>query len=91
MIFGALQVTKVLSTEEAKRAIEGSGKDFGKSRSLVATPFLAFPGYRKQGPGGGVLCPILVPRASRLATQAAEKPWERGWLCPPIFYKEGLE
>ena len=31
MIFGALQVTKVLSTEEAKRAIEGSGKDFGKS------------------------------------------------------------
>jgi hypothetical protein len=26
-----LQVTKVLSTEEAKRAIEGSGKDFGKS------------------------------------------------------------
>jgi hypothetical protein len=25
-------VTKVLSTEEAKRAIEGSGKDFGKSR-----------------------------------------------------------
>ena len=32
MIFGALQVTKVLSTEEAKRAIEGSGKDFGKSR-----------------------------------------------------------
>jgi hypothetical protein len=24
-------VTKVLSTEEAKRAIEGSGKDFGKS------------------------------------------------------------
>ena len=33
MIFGALQVTKVLSTEEAKRAIEGSGKDFGKSSS----------------------------------------------------------
>jgi hypothetical protein len=31
VIFGALQVTKVLSTEEAKRAIEGSGKDFGKS------------------------------------------------------------
>ena len=31
IIFGALQVTKVLSTEEAKRAIEGSGKDFGKS------------------------------------------------------------
>jgi hypothetical protein len=24
-------VTKVLSTEEVKRAIEGSGKDFGKS------------------------------------------------------------
>jgi hypothetical protein len=31
VIFGALQVTKVLSTEEVKRAIEGSGKDFGKS------------------------------------------------------------
>ena len=31
MIFGALQVTKVLSTEEVKRAIEGPGKDFGKS------------------------------------------------------------
>jgi hypothetical protein len=29
--FGALQVTKVLSTEEVKRAIEGPGKDFGKS------------------------------------------------------------
>jgi hypothetical protein len=26
-----LQVTKVLSTAEVKRAIEGSGKDFGKS------------------------------------------------------------
>ena len=36
MIFGALQVTKVLSTEEAKRAIEGSGKDFGKSRGKLA-------------------------------------------------------
>jgi hypothetical protein len=33
VIFGALQVTKVLSTEEVKRAIEGPGKDFGKSRS----------------------------------------------------------
>jgi hypothetical protein len=32
VIFGALQVTKVLSTEEVKRAIEGPGKDFGKSR-----------------------------------------------------------
>jgi hypothetical protein len=32
VIFGALQVTKVLSTEEVKRAIEGSGKDFGKSK-----------------------------------------------------------
>ena len=31
MIFGALQVTKVLSTAEVERAIEGSGKDFGKS------------------------------------------------------------
>ena len=31
MIFGALQVTKVLSTEEVKRAIEGPEKDFGKS------------------------------------------------------------
>jgi hypothetical protein len=28
----ALQVTKVLSTEEVKRAIEGPGKDFGKSK-----------------------------------------------------------
>jgi hypothetical protein len=27
----ALQVTKVLSTEEVKRAIEGPGKNFGKS------------------------------------------------------------
>jgi hypothetical protein len=36
VIFGALQVTKVLSTEEAKRAIEGSGKDFGKSRQKSA-------------------------------------------------------
>jgi hypothetical protein len=35
VIFGALQVTKVLSTEEAKRAIEGSGKDFGKSMGQV--------------------------------------------------------
>jgi hypothetical protein len=26
-----MQVTKVLSTAEVKRAIEGSGKDFGKS------------------------------------------------------------
>ncbi len=36
MIFGALQVTKVLS-KEVKRAIEGPGKDFGKSKlkSLV--------------------------------------------------------
>ena len=33
VIFGALQVTKVFSTEEVKRAIEGSGKDFGKSIS----------------------------------------------------------
>jgi hypothetical protein len=32
LIFGALQVTKVLSTEEVKRAIEGPGKDFGKSK-----------------------------------------------------------
>jgi hypothetical protein len=40
VIFGALQVTKVLSTEEAKRAIEGSGKDFGKSRVIVAFAFL---------------------------------------------------
>jgi hypothetical protein len=32
VIFGALQVTKVLSTEEVKRAIEWSGKDFGKSK-----------------------------------------------------------
>ena len=31
VIFGTLQVTKVLSTEEVKRAIEGPGKDFGKS------------------------------------------------------------
>jgi hypothetical protein len=31
VIFGALHVTTVLSTEEVKRAIEGSGKDFGKS------------------------------------------------------------
>ena len=31
MIFGALQVTIVLSTEEVKRAIKGPGKDFGKS------------------------------------------------------------
>jgi hypothetical protein len=31
VIFGALQVTKVLSTEEVKRAIERPGKDFGKS------------------------------------------------------------
>ena len=37
MIFGALQVTKVLSTEEVKRAIEGCGKDFGKSSSSSAT------------------------------------------------------
>jgi hypothetical protein len=37
VIFGALQVTKVLSTEEAKRAIEGSGKDFGKSRQELAS------------------------------------------------------
>jgi hypothetical protein len=38
VIFGALQVTKVLSTEEAKRAIEGSGKDFGKSTPEPANP-----------------------------------------------------
>jgi hypothetical protein len=31
VIFGALQVIKVLSTEEVKRAIEGPGKDFGMS------------------------------------------------------------
>jgi hypothetical protein len=31
VIFGALQVTKVLSTADVKRAIAGSGKDFGKS------------------------------------------------------------
>jgi hypothetical protein len=37
VIFGALQVTKVLSTEEAKRAIEGSGKDFGKSGVTLAS------------------------------------------------------
>jgi hypothetical protein len=33
-------VTKVLSTEEAKRAIEGSGKDFGKSRRAHAHDLL---------------------------------------------------
>jgi hypothetical protein len=31
VIFGALQMANVISTEEVKRAIEGSGKDFGKS------------------------------------------------------------
>jgi hypothetical protein len=36
VIFGALQVTKVLSTEEVKRAIEGFGKDFGKSKVAAA-------------------------------------------------------
>jgi hypothetical protein len=36
VISGALQVTKVLSTEEVKRAIEGSGKDFGKSSQTSA-------------------------------------------------------
>ena len=45
MIFGALQVTKVLSTEEVKRAIEGPGKDFGKSRSYD-TKSHCFDGFR---------------------------------------------
>jgi hypothetical protein len=44
VIFGALQVTKVLSTVEVKRVIEGSGKDFGKSSfshaNLISGPNL---------------------------------------------------
>jgi hypothetical protein len=40
VIFGALHVTKVLSTEEVKRAIEGSGKDFGKSILKADIQFL---------------------------------------------------
>jgi hypothetical protein len=39
VIFGALQVTKIFYREEEKRAIEGSGKDFGKSRR--------FPSFNK--------------------------------------------
>ena len=54
MIFGALQVTKVLSTEEAKRAIEGSGKDFGKSSLLAA--YYVFNAEYRNGLGN-------VPRA----------------------------
>ena len=52
MIFGALQVTKVLSTEEAKRAIEGSGKDFGKSRySPISFPEPAILGKEREALG----------------------------------------
>jgi hypothetical protein len=36
-------VTKVLSTEEVKRAIEGAGKDFGKSNSTAASSSESLP------------------------------------------------
>jgi hypothetical protein len=66
LIFGALQVTKVLSTEEAKRTIEGSGKDFGKSSGGRALCAIYYSKYR--GPSTAERPLIVMPSKVMLSS-----------------------